>query len=136
MRSYELERVFENYRIVDSSHGENWNQIRVFYSIETNRIEFIYLVCECPEEAKRVMDDKLWFTQKLKRYNVKITALSNDILKAPEYSSDPENVAVIIKPPGNLEVIEELPDGPNLLMQVQQLVKIVTQLDENQVSRL
>ena len=134
MRSYELERVFENYRIVSERLIKNWNQIRVFYSIETNRIEFIYLVCECPEEAKRVMDDKMWFTQKLKRYNVKITALSSDLMKAPEYSSDPENVAVIIKPPGNLEVIEELPDGPNLMMQVQQIVKVVTQLDDNQVA--
>jgi hypothetical protein len=109
----------------------------VFYSIETNRIEFIYLVCESSEEAKRVMADRMWFTQKLKRYNVKITALSNDIMKAHEFFNEPfskpENVAVVIKPPGNLEVIEELPDGPNLLMQVQQLVKIITQLDENQV---
>ena len=82
------------------------------------------------------MTDKAWFTQKLKRYNVKITALSNDIVKAHENFTEPyqkaENVAVIIKPPGNLEVIEELPDGPNLLMQVQQVVKIVTQLDDNQ----
>ena len=82
------------------------------------------------------MNDKLWFTQKLKRYNVKISALSNDIMKAPEFYSEsitkPENVAVIIKPPGILEVMEELPDGPNLLMQVQQLVKIITQLDDNQ----
>lgn len=116
---------------------KNWNQIRVFYSIDSNRIEFIYLVCESEVEAKRVMNDRLWFTQKLKRYNVKITALSNDIMKAHEFFTEPytkaENVAVVIKPPGILEVIEELPEGPTLLMQVQQLVKIITQLDENQV---
>lgn len=83
------------------------------------------------------MNDKSWFTQKLKRYNVKVTALSSDLLKAPQFFSEPsskaENVAVVIKPPGNLEVIEELPEGPNLLIQVQQLVKIITQLDDNQV---
>lgn len=96
-------------------------------------------MCDSEVEAKRVMNDKLWFTQKLKRYNVKISALSNDIMKAHEFFTEPyakpENVAVVIKPPGNLEVIEELPDGPTLLMQVQQLVKIITQLDENQVLR-
>jgi hypothetical protein len=83
------------------------------------------------------MADRMWFTQKLKRYNVKITALSNDIMKAHEFFNEPfskpENVAVVIKPPGNLEVIEELTDGANLLMQVQQLVKIITQLDDTQV---
>lgn len=51
-------------------------------------------------------------------------------MKAIEFYSDslskPENVAVIIKPPGNLEVIEELPEGNILLMQVQQIVKVIT----------
>ena len=112
---------------------QNWGQVKVFYSLETNRIEFLYLVCESVEEAKRVMSERLWFTQKLKRYHVKITPLSNDILKSAELFSEPENVAVVIKPPGNLEVIEELPEGPELLVQVQQLIKIITQLDGNQV---
>jgi hypothetical protein len=120
-----IESYFEFYK--------NWSQVKVFYSIETNRIEFLYLICESPEEAKRVMSERLWFTQKLKRYHVKISPISNDILKAAEHFSDPENVAVVIKPPGNLEVIEELPEGPELLVQVQQLVKMITQLDGNQV---
>lgn len=122
------------------SYHQNWHQTQVFYSIETNRIEFIYLICETHEDAKKVMLDRVWFTQKLKRYNVKISALPTDILRAPEYYTEsyakPENCCMIIKPPGSLEVIEELPEGPILLTQVQQLIKIITQLEDNQVNAL
>lgn len=136
LRAREGLRELQDRRL--GSLTQNWNLIKVFYSIEINRIEFIYVVCESIEAAKRIMspNDRAWFTQKLKRHLVKITALSNDIMTAHENFTEPyekvENVAVIIKPPGNLEVIEELQDGPNLLMQVQQLIKMITLLDDNQ----
>lgn len=75
------------------------------------------------------MHNPRWITSTLKRFNTVLRALPNDLTKAVEYFPEPENVLVLIKPSSYLEVVAELPQGPLLLDQLKNLIKIITRLE-------
>jgi len=122
IRLYELEKVFDGYKI-------DWEKAQFFYDLQTHRISYIYIVCENQQEALRIMKQKSWFTSKLNRYHVSLTALSGKISDANELFTEPENVLAILKPHSILEVVEELPKGDELYKKLIFLVQAITGLD-------
>ena len=101
----------------------------VYYSTTTQRIEFIYIVATTKEEALKIMQNKKWIANTLRRFNTIIRSLPNDVSKAIEFFPEPENVLVLIKPCSYLEVVSELPAGPILLEQLKNVIKIITKLE-------
>lgn len=97
----------------------------------THRIEFIYVVCKTPEEAHKIMANKRWITNSLRRYNTILSSIPNDLTQAHQYFGEPENVIALIKPPSYLEVVSELPNGPLLQQQLTNVIKVITRLDEH-----
>jgi hypothetical protein len=127
VKKYDLEKMFKDFAV-------DLAKIEVFYNPYTHRMQCLYLVCKNAEEAKRVLQNKHLILGKLGRDGVKIEALPNNIGKSYSLFGEPENVCALITPPSNLEVVEELPKGEDLLTQVYNLVQVVTQLENVQFS--
>jgi hypothetical protein len=81
------------------------------------------------EEAIKILNNKKWITNALRRYSAVLRALPNDVSKAYNYFGEPENVVALIKPPSYLEVVSELPPGPILQEQLQNVIKVITRLN-------
>jgi hypothetical protein len=127
VKKYDLEKMFKDFAV-------DLGKVEIFYNPYTHRMQCLYLVCKTAEEAKRVLQNKHLILGKLGREGVKIEALSNNIGKSCSMFSEPENVCALITPPSNLEVVEELPKGEDLLTQIYNLVQVVTQLEIVQFS--
>jgi len=66
-------------------------------------------------EAEKIMKKRHWFQTKLGRYHVSLTSLSSKISQSYDLFEDPDHVLVIMKPHSILEVVEELPNGRELI---------------------
>lgn len=114
--------MFEKYQI-------EWESTQVFHHLQTQRIEFVYLVCSSQEEAFKVIQNNGWMTMTLKRNAGVVTSIPNDLSEAHGLFGEPEKVIALAKPPSYLEVASEIPSGPSLFEQLKSVIKVITRLD-------
>lgn len=125
VKEYDLQKLFNGYEI-------RWGDLKIYYSHETGRIQFIYLLCSTQDEAKRVYQNRHHIASKLGQQQVIIESLPKNKKKSYDLFGEPENVAVVVIPPSDLEVVSELAKGEDLLIQVSNLVGVLTQLEQGQ----
>lgn len=127
IKKYDLERMFQDYSV-------DFAKMEVLHSSQTHRIQYIYLPCSTPDEAKRIMQFKSMICAKLGREDIKLESLCNNLVKSHQKYREPEKVCVLVTPPSSMEVVEELPKAEDLIAQILNVVQMVTQLEPHQIS--
>eukprot|EP01017_Pseudomicrothorax_dubius_P037324 TRINITY_DN5459_c0_g4_i1.p1 TRINITY_DN5459_c0_g4~~TRINITY_DN5459_c0_g4_i1.p1 ORF type:complete len:950 (-),score=187.80 TRINITY_DN5459_c0_g4_i1:961-3810(-) len=124
-RRLDLERAFENVPI-------QWDKIAFYHHYAAHRMQIAYLVLDSQDDARKVLQNQEFFTNKLQKFDVTLSALSTSLYRVCERYKDAESMLAIIRPLSSLEVVTEISSDGFFRNQLGQLMQSITQISASQ----